>query len=155
MGDNLWNFMASPNRAVAKQSDGRGKGKKSRRRETDVKLPWFVSLAVFLDVARVLLGTLLLLGLSGGAYGDVMPNWFLGLIIVHGLAMIATLVFILNGFGLARLALIALAVGQLWFDQSLITRYFLLIDALIIVVFFIGPSNRYFAACDQARHPDE
>ena len=153
MASEIWRFLASPNKAVDEERVKNKKGKKaSKQAPPNTRLPWVVSAAVFADLARVLFGTVVLLAL---AYeGDQMPNWFIALIFIHCAAMIATLVFVLNGFSIARLVLIVLAVGQLWFDQTILTRYFLLCDAVIVILFFIGPAARYFAACEQVRQSD-
>lgn len=149
MSFDFWRFMSSPSKAVSDEPVTK-KQQRKKGPPPDIRLPWFISAAMFTDIARVLLGTLVLWAI-GYDYGDAQPAWFFVLLIAHGAAMIIALVFVLNGFGLARLVLIVLAIGQMWFDQTLLTRYFLLADVLIYIVFFIRPASRYFAACEQAR----
>jgi len=139
--------MASPNDAVEKNR----RQKKRRPKSPDTRVPWSLSVAFFVDVARVLLGTLLLVGLSLGSGDFVMPGWFVALLIIHGAAMIAALILVLNGFGWARWVVLALALLQLLFDQTQVTRYFLVVDVLVLVVFMLRPSKRYFEACEAVR----
>ena len=166
MGFDLWRFMASPNQAAGRdQPAGRSSGKsakghpnkKGKNRKTaraknpDAKVPWSLSLAFFVGLLGALAGDGLLLAVAWG-YGEPLPVWRNLLIVAHGLAMIVALVLVLNGFGWARLALALLAVAQLSFDATLLTRYFLLLNLVVCVVFFLKPANRYCAACATLRH---
>jgi len=147
-GFDLWRFMSSPNTAAeASRKAKRGKGPYEKPR-----VPWWISITFFAGVLRVLLGTLFLLGISIG-YGDPMPAWFNWLIILHGVAMIAALVVMLNGFGWGRVAWLALALLQLLLDQGMITRYYLGLDIVLLVVFVLPASNRYMAECADGRSP--
>ena len=166
MGFDLWRFMASPNQAAGrdrpagrlggKSAKGRpkkkGKNRKSARaKNPDAKVPWSLSLAFFVGLLGTLAGDGLLLAVAWG-YGEPLPVWRNLLIVAHGLAMIVALVLVLNGFGLARAALAVLAFAQLTFDATLLTRYFLLLNLAVCVVFFLKPTNRYCAACATLRH---
>ena len=151
MSFDMWRFLASPNRA-AEEAKVRGKGKSRRRRhrDADTRLPWFVSVIFFLLLARVVLGSVALIGFARG-FGDPLPAWWTVLVVVHGLAMVVALVFLLNGFGWARVALLALSLAQLAFDATLITRWFLLFDVVLLVFLVIKPANRYFTNCADVR----
>jgi len=153
MGFDIFRFMASPQRAVEEEDKALREAAKpqkwSRRRDPDVRLPWFVSVVFFVFIARVLLGDAILLGLSW--MGDPLPGWFNALLAAHVVAVIAALVFVLNGWGWARVALLVLSLAQLGFDSTLITRWFLLADALLLVVLVIKPSNQYFINCADYR----
>ena len=153
MGFDIFRFMASPQRAVEEEDkvlrEQSKQQKLRRRRDPDVRLPWFVSVVFFVFIARVLLGDAILLGLSW--MGDPLPGWFNALLAVHVVAVIVTLVFILNGWGWARVVLLVLSLSQLLFDATLITRWFLLADVLLLVVLVIKPTNQYFLNCAEYR----
>jgi len=143
----FWRFMASPSSAGGASRRG---GARKRGRKGKPGVPWWISVLFFVALLRVLLGTLILYGLSL-AVDEPMPAWFDALILVHGVAMIVALVFILNGFGWARLAWLALAFAQLGFDQGELTRYFLIFDIAALIVLTLPASGRYMAACAGAR----
>ena len=155
MAFDFWRFMQSPSKAVERT---RRPGKPSNRRTSKAKLapperprvPWWISICFFIGIVRVLLGTLTLLGFSVSG-DEQMPAWFNWLLIAHGAAMIVALVFILNGFGWARLALLILALAQLAFDQGYLTKFFLLFDAAVLIVLLLPRSAAYFAASAAAR----
>jgi len=153
MGFDIFRFMASPQRAVEEEEQvlrEQAKPQKWRRkRDLDVRLPWFISVVFFVFLARVLLGDVILLGLSW--IGDPLPGWFNALIAAHAVAVIVALLFMLNGWGWARVALLVLSLAQLLFDATLITRWFLLVDALLLAVLVIKPSNQYFTNCAEYR----
>ena len=113
-------------------------------------LPWFISVTFFVAVLRVLVVTLLLLALAVGL-DDPMPRWFDGLILAYGGAMIAALLFILNGFGWARLAWVVLSLVIIAFLQDPIVLYVLAFDLVILLVLVLPPCNRYMTACAGAR----
>jgi len=145
MAFDFWRFMSSPHGTASPS-------RQSRRRKTDKPgVPWFISATFFVGVLGVLAGALVLLALSVGL-NDAMPGWFDALILVHGAALIGTLVFVLNGFGWARLAWVVLCLAQLAFDQGIVTRYFLIFDLTVLVVLVLPASNRYMTACAAARH---
>jgi len=151
MGFDMWRFLASPSSA-AEQASAKAKQKRKRQRrdeEIDTRLPWFISVVFFAFIAWVLFGDAVLIGLA--RMGDPLPGYVTWLIIAHGVATIVALVFVLNGWGWARLALLALCLVQLAFDQAVITRWYLIIDALLLVVLVIKPANRYFSNCAAAR----
>jgi len=151
MGFDMWRFLASPSKAAA-QAGTKSKGKGPRKRRSgdiDTKLPWFISAVFFVFIAWVIFGDAILIGLA--RMGDPLPAWFTWLIVAHGVAVIVALVFVLNGWGWARLALVVLCLLQLLFDQTILTRWYLIIDALLLVVLVIKPANRYFANCAAAR----
>jgi len=139
-----WRFMASPH-------GGSSSGKKRRRKTEKPGVPWFVSVTFVIAILRILVVTLFLLALAV-AVDDPLPGWIDGLIIAHGAAMIVALVFVLNGFGWARLAWAALSLAILGFVQDPLVIYVLVFDLLVLVVFVLPPSNRYMAACAAARH---
>ena len=147
MGFDYWRFMSSPTRTVTAV---RRRPTDKQRQRADTRVPWFVSAAFFTGLARVVVGTLGLLAITLG-FGDPSPVWFWVLIIVHGAAMIAVLILVLNGFGWARAVFLVLSLAQMAFDQTLITRYFVAVDVALAVVFFIRPSQRYFDACATVR----
>lgn len=140
MGFDMWRFLASPNNASKPP-------KRQRQKNPDTRLPWFISVIFFVFLVRVLLGSAFLFALSTG----FMPSWFTLLIVAHAVAMVVALVFVLNGWGWARLVLLALSVVQLVFDQTLVTRWFLLADALLLAILMIRPAGRYFSRCADAR----
>jgi len=158
MGLDIWDFMASPSQAVERERSVKRQRKHQQRRDPDpdpdTSVPWFVSLVFFAGLASSIVSGALLIGLALGV-GDPMPAWFNGLLIAEIVAMIAALVFILNGFGWARLAWLVLAVAQLWFDQTLFTRWFLLANLVLLVILMIKPASRYFANCAAARIRDK
>ena len=150
----FWRFMNSPSRAVepatrAKSIRGGRRGGRPDKTERP-RVPWWISVCFFIGIFRVILGVLTLLAVSTGI-GEPMPAWFNWLIIAHGVAMIVTLVFILNGFGWARLAYLALALAQLALDQGIITKWFLLFDVAVLVVLILPPSVRYIVTSATAR----
>ena len=156
MGLDIWRFMASPSKAVERERASQRRSKKQHRpnRDVDTRVPWFVSLVFFAGLASSIISSALLLGLAIGV-GDPMPAWFNYLIIGQGVALIVSIVFILNGFGWARLAWLVLALAQLWFDQTLFTRWFLLANLVMLVLLVIKPANRYFSNCAASRRRDK
>lgn len=151
----FWRFMSSPSSTrPSSPSSVRPPSRKSgsHGRQGKPGVPWWISAVFFVGLLRVLLGVLILYGLSLSV-AEPMPGWFNALIFIHGAAMIVTLVFILNGFGWARLAWLVLAVAQLAFDQGVITRYILMVDIAVLVVLVIPGSNRYMARCAAVRSP--
>ncbi|MCL2490976.1 MAG: hypothetical protein FWF36_09725 [Propionibacteriaceae bacterium] len=145
MAFNYWKFMASPH-------GGTSSSRRKRRGKTEKPgVPWFVSTTFVIATLRILFVTLLLLALAVGV-DDPLPGWIDALIIAHGAAMIVALVFVLNGFGWARLAWAALSLAILGFVQDPLIIYVLVFDLLVLVVFVLPPSNRYMTACAAARH---
>jgi len=150
----FWRFMNSPSRATesqarAKNSRGGRRGGRPVKTERP-RVPWWISVCFFVGVFRVVLEVLMLLAVSTGI-GEPMPVWFNWLIVAHGVAMIVTLVFVLNGFGWARLAYLALALAQLALDQGIISKWFLLFDVVVLVVLILPPSVRYIVTSATAR----
>jgi len=141
----IWRFLSSPDTAVDKARQKRARSKKKTNKPQVI---WSVSLGFFLGLPGVIFSDIILGSLSWLAE---MPLWFSWLITAHALAMLVCLVFILNGFGWARLAFAALALSQLAFDQTLVTRYFMIIFAIIGLLFVVRPSNLYFTDCTEAR----
>ena len=145
----FWRFMNSPSNAVEPASiPKKGRGSHPAR----PRVPWWISVCFFTGLLRTVIGVLTLLTVSI-SIGEPMPNWFNWLIVAYGVAMVVALVFMLNGFGWARLALLALALAQLAFDQGIITKYFLLFDVALLVVLVLPPSVRYIVSSAAARRP--
>jgi len=145
MAFNYWKFMASPHATASRHP-------RKRRGKTDKPgVPWFISVTLFVALLRVVAVTLLLLAISVGL-DDPLPRWFDGIIIVYGATMIVALVFILNGFGWARLAWLLLSLALLGFIQDVIIVPVLIFDLAVLVVLILPPSNRYMTACAAARH---
>jgi len=151
----MWRFMSSPNAAADAARGSASKKKKKRSRpgdedEIDNALPWVVSLVFFVFLARVILGSLILLVFAWG-FGDPLPVWFSWLVIAHGLVFVIVLVFVLNGWGWARLAVLVMSLSQLLLDQTAITRWYLLFDVILLVVLMLKPAAKYFANCAAVR----
>jgi len=151
MGFDMWRFLASPSRA-ADQAGAKSKRKGKRTRQSgdiDTRLPWFISAVFFVFLAWVIFGDAILIGLA--RMGEPLPTWFTWLVVAHAVATIVALVFVLNGWGWARLALVVLCLAQMLFDQTVLTRYYLIIDVALLIVLVIKPANRYFQNCAAAR----
>ena len=149
MAFDFWRFMSSPHGGVPSQ--GRAStGRTTAKTPEKPGVPWFVSLICVIAIVRVLIVTLLLLALSAGG-DDPMPRWFDGLLLIYGAAMIAVAVFILNGFGWARLAWLVASLAIIAFLQDPIVIYVLVFDLLLLLVLVLPPSNRYMSACAAAR----
>jgi len=136
--------MASPHGGVSSS--------RPKRRGVPVKpgVPWFVSVTFFVAVLRVLAFTLLLLVVAIG-FDPPSPRWLDALIMAHGAAMITALVFVLNGFGWARLAWLVLSLAQFALLADIITVWVVAFDLVVLVILLIPPSNRYMTGCAAAR----
>jgi len=141
----FWRFMASPNQA-ARHRRRAGRGAVDRPR-----VPWWISICFIVGLLRAIVGTLTLLALSVSV-DEPMPAWFNWLVLLHGVALVVALVFLLNGFGWARLALLVLTFAQWGFDQAMITKYFTLLDIAILIVAVLPASAAYIGRCADARH---
>jgi len=149
MGFDLWRFMASPTSAADRSRTARRQRKPVGVQRPPV--PWWISVVFFVGSARVLLGTFVLFALATGI-AEPMPAWFDWLLVAHGVALIVCLVFMLNGFAFARLAWLVLVLAQLVFDQTAITRYYLMFDAVLLAITLLPASSRYMGLCADARH---
>jgi len=152
MAFDFWRFMASPHGST---SGGTGSYRRQKRRGTPTKaekprVPWFISVTFFVALLRVIAVTVLMLALSA-AFDDPLPGWFNVLLLVYGAAMAAALVFVLNGFGWARLAWAVLAAAIICFVQDPVILWVIAFDLVVLLVLFLPPSNRYMTGCAEAR----
>ncbi|MCL2652199.1 MAG: hypothetical protein FWD63_00200 [Propionibacteriaceae bacterium] len=143
MAFNYWKFMSSPH------STGRSRKKRGDKTEKP-GVPWLISLTCAIATLWVLFVTLLLLAVAIG-FGDPLPGWMDALIIAYGVAIIVALVFVLNGFGWARLAWAVLSLAILGFLQDPLIIYVLVFDLLVLVLLLLPPSSRYMKACAASR----
>ena len=146
MGFDFWRFMNSPGQAAQQAPRPR----KARGKPERPRVPWWISVCFFAGVFRAILWVLTMLVVST-SIGEPMPAWFNWLVVAYGVAMVVVLVFILNGFGWARLAYLALALVQLFYDQGIISKYFLIFDVIVLVVLLLPPSVRYIVTSAAAR----
>jgi len=148
--------MASPNtaadevREAAREKTRDRKRRLAKDKDIDNSLPWFVSLVFFVFLARIILGTFILLAFGWGI-DDSLPNWLAWVVIAHGIAYVIVLVFVLNGWGWARLAVLVMSLSQLFLDGTQITRWYLLFDVILLVILMLRPSARYFENCAAVR----
>jgi len=147
MAFDFWRFMASPHGSVS-PSGKSGRGKPASTKKPGV--PWLVSVTFFVALLRVLVVTFLLLALAAGL-DDPMPTWFDALLLAYGAALIVVLVFVLNGFGWARLAWVVGSLTIIAFLQNPIVGYVLVFDLVVLLVLVMPASNRYMAGCADAR----
>jgi len=141
----IFRFLSSPSGAV---SEARRKRAHSNKKTDMPAVAWSVSVGFFIGLFGVIISAVILNGL---AWVADMEKWFSWLVIAHALAMIVSLVFVLNGFPWMRLVYAALALAQMAFDQTLVTRYFIIVFLIAGILFIIPPANRYFVAATEVR----